>query len=131
MAKKEIDVDKLITSHKPKNFKYYYHIKDNNLKQKLIDINYDLSTLDTIQNHELTTAAINATYKLYERTIIGKSKEPTVLDNGIVVSKKMVTKVGKALQQFGIGFFEYDNTSYVAIRMYYDQFDIIEIFILT
>jgi hypothetical protein len=32
MAKKNIEPDELITSHIPKNFKYYYHIKDERLR---------------------------------------------------------------------------------------------------
>ena len=74
---------------------------------------------------------MNVDYQLYERTIIGKAKEPTIMDNGVVITKKMVTKADKKLQQFGVGYFSIGNTQYVAIRMFYEKFDIIEVFILT
>ena len=131
MAKKNIEPDELVTSHIPKNFKYYYHIKDEELKNQLIEKQFDLSKLDTINNPSLIELALNTKYDIYERTIVGKAKEPTIMDNGVVISKKMVTKADKKLQQFGIGFFKEDHVQYVSIRMYYEKFDIIEIFILT
>lgn len=131
MAKKELSPVELIESHKPKNFKYYYIIKDEELITQLQNEHYNFDELNTINNPEIIKAAMNADYQLYERTIIGKAKEPTIMDNGVVITKKMVTKADKKLQQFGVGYFSIGNTQYVAIRMFYEKFDIIEVFILT
>lgn len=131
MAKKEMDPNEVINTHRPKNFKYRYIIKDDAFLKYLQDHQFDINSLDTIQNDELTNMAIQTECKLYERTIIGKAKEPTVMENGVIISKKMVTKADKKLQQFGVGFFEYEGLQYVVIRMFYEKFDIIEIFVLT
>lgn len=129
MSKKELALSQLIESHRPKYFKHKYIIQDENLS-KLEDEGYDLSKLDTINNDEIVQAAVNAVYKEYERTIVGKAKEPTALEDGIIISKKMVTKADKKLLSLGVGRFELNNTEYVSIRMRYELFDIIEIFIL-
>lgn len=131
MAKKEMDPNEVVNTHRPKNFKYRYIIKDDAFLKYLQDHQFDINSLDTIQNDELTNMAIQTECKLYERTIIGKAKEPTVMENGVIISKKMVTKADKKLQQFGVGFFEYEGLQYVVIRMFYEKFDIIEIFVLT
>lgn len=125
-----LELSQLIESHRPKNFKHKYIMTDENLR-KLEEENYDLSKLDTIQNDDITKCAIEANYKEYDRTIIGKAKEPTPLEDGIIISKKMVTKSDKKLLSLGVGRFEYNNTEYVSIRMRYELFDIIEIFILS
>ena len=119
----------IVESHRPKNFKHKYIMSDENLRI-LEKEHFDLSTLDTINNDNITRIAVETPYKEYERTIIGKAKEPTSLEDGIIISKKMVTKSDKKLLSVGIGRFEYDNTNYVSIRLRYEQFDIIEIFIL-
>jgi hypothetical protein len=125
-----LELSQLVESHRPKNFKHKYIMTDENLR-KLEEENYDLSKLDTIQNDDITKCAIEANYKEYDRTIIGKAKEPTPLEDGIIISKKMVTKSDKKLLSLGVGRFEYNNTEYVSIRMHYELFDIIEIFILS
>ena len=125
-----LELSQLVESHRPKNFKHKYIMTDENLR-KLEEENYDLSKLDTIQNDDITKCAIEANYKEYDRTIIGKAKEPTPLEDGIIISKKMVTKSDKKLLSLGVGRFEYNNTEYVSIRMRYELFDIIEIFILS
>jgi hypothetical protein len=121
----------LIESHKPKNFKYRYIITDESLYKELENDQFDLNELDTIHNDNLVQQALSCEYKFYERDIVGKMKDPTYLDEGIVISKKMVTKSDKKLNKVGVGFFLYNNRKHVVIRMYYDRFDIIEIFILT
>lgn len=131
MAKKNISPTELVNSHKPKNFKYCYIMKDAEFLKELEAEQFNMLDLDTINNGHLVAKAKDVKYELYERTIIGKAKEPTIMENGVIVSKKMVTKADKKLQQFGIGFFEHENIHYVSIRMFYEKFDIIEIFVLT
>lgn len=129
MAKKQESLSQMIESHRPKNFKHKYLMTDDILR-KLEEENYDLSLLDTIHNDELTQLASEAKYKEYDSSIIGKADEPTSLEDGIILSKRMVTKVGKKLLSIGVGRFFYNDIEYVSIRMHYELFDIIEIFIL-
>lgn len=121
----------LINSHKPKNFKYRYIITDESLYKELEQDNFNLDELDTIHNDELIQQALSCEYVLYERDIVGKMKEPTLMDDGVIVSKAMVTKSDKKLNKLGIAFFDRNQQKHVVVRMYYDRFDIIEIFILT
>lgn len=131
--KKELSIVEIIESHKPKNFKYKYLITDDSIYDELIENNYDLDQLDTIQNDELVQEALKADYKEYQSDIIGKAKEPTILDsdNGIIISKKMVTKTGKKLLGILIGFFDLNGIHYISIKLRYEKFEILEIFILT
>lgn len=129
--KKELSLVELIESHRPKNFKYYYDIKNDTDLIELDQLKYDLSTLDTIGNSELIHAAKNAGYKYYERDIVSHAKEPTVLENGVLLTKKMATKTDKKLSQVGVGYFTMNDVSYVAVKLCYERFDIYEIFILT
>lgn len=131
MAKPKLTPSELVLSHKPKNFKYRYFIKDDDFLKQLQEEGFNFDELDTIHNDELVQLALQTECELYERTIIGKAKEPTAMENGVIVSKKMVTKSDKKLQQFGIGYFDHENMHYVVMRMYYEKFDIIEIFVLT
>jgi hypothetical protein len=132
MAKKELSPIELIQTHKPKNFKYRFILKDDEFIKSLEKDGFDMDELDTIHNDTLVQLALYAEYEQYERTIIGKAKEPTIInENGVIVSKKMVTKADKKLQHFGIGYFDYQGLHYVVMRMYYEKFDIIEIFVLT
>lgn len=130
MAKKEVSVDELVETHKPKNVKFKYIFTDDSLLDELVHMKYDISTLDTILNDNLVEAALCAHYRDYERDIIGKSNEPHFLDNGVVVSKKLVTKADKKLQKVSIGFFVYNDAHYVAIKLVYERFAILEIFAL-
>jgi len=130
-AKPQMTMVELIESHKPKNFKYYFDIKNDESLIELENDHYDLSNLDTIQNPQLIQAAKQATYQYYERTIVAKAKEPSVLENGVMLTKKMATKTDKKLSQVGLGYFTYDEVSYVAVKLCYEKFDIYEIFILT
>ena len=126
---KQIPLSQLIESHRPKYFKHKYIINDENLRILEQD-GYDLSKLDTIKNDEITKLAIEADCKENDRTIVGKAKEPTPLNDGIIISKRLVTKADKKLLSLGVGRFHHDDTEYVSIRLRYEQFDIIEIFIL-
>ena len=127
---KTLNADEIVESHKLKNFKYKFIFKNDDIIKELESLKYDISSTDTINNDDLTQAALDASYQYYERDIIGKAKEPTMMDKGVIISKKMVTKADKKLLKIGIGFFNHDDIAYVSIRLVYEQFDIIEIFIL-
>ena len=88
---------------------------------------YDMSSLDTICNDDLVEKALQSDFTMYEREIVGKAKEPSILDNGVIISKKMVTKADKKLLGLYVGFFDY-NSRHIAIKLHYEKFDIIEIF---
>lgn len=126
-AKKELTPEELVDTHKPKNFKYKYIFTDDELIADLMTGNYDMSTLDTINDDELVEKALGAEFVMYERTIIGKAKEPSILDNGVIISKKMATKADKKLLGVYVGFFEH-TSRHIVIKLHYERFDIIEIF---
>lgn len=130
-TKKQLSLSETIESHKPKNFKYYFDIHDDETLIELEKQGFNLAELDTINNTNLIQHAKNASYKYYERDIISHAKEPTILENGVMIIKKMATKTDKKLSQVGVGFFECDDVSYVSIKLCYELFDIYEIFILT
>jgi len=130
MAKKILSPEELVETHKPKNVKFKYIFTDDSLLNELLVAKYPMDTLDTIGDDKLTEAAMFANYSDYERTIIGKSNSPVFLDNGVVVSKKLVTKADKKLQKVSIGFFVYNDAHYVAIKLVYERFAILEIFSL-
>lgn len=129
--KKEINVRDLVESHRPKNFKYKFIFNNDDILDELNDMGYDLSRLDTINDDTLVQEALKADYTEYGRDIVARAKEPTILGDGVIVSKKMVTKADKKLLAVLLGFFEYNNMRHVAIRLRYEKFDIVEIFILT
>jgi hypothetical protein len=131
MAKQSLPINEIIESHKPKNFKYRFIITDESVYDELQSLQYDLSNLDTINDDELIQEALKADYTWYERDVVKRAKEPTIFENGVILSKKMVTKTDKKLIKIGTGFFEFRNLRYVSIRMVYERFDIIEIFIMT
>lgn len=126
-SKKTLTPEELVESHKPKNFKYKYIFNDEEFLNELSSSGYDMSSLDTIDNDHLVEAALSTNFIMYERTIVGKAKEPSILDDGVVISKKMVTKADKKLLGLYVGFFDY-NTKHIAIKLHYEKFDIIEIF---
>lgn len=128
--KKQSTFSEIVESHKPKHFKYKYIIKNDEDYEELVKNNYDLDSLDTIQNDSLVQAAINASCQDYPRETVAKAKEPTILDNGIILSKKLVTKADKKLLGLRVGFFYHDGVHYVSIILRYEKFDILEIFIL-
>lgn len=125
--KKTLTSSELVETHKPKNFKYKYIFNDDQLISDLMNDGYDMSTLDTICNDDLVNKALGAEFTMYERNIIGKAKEPSILDEGVIISKKMVTKADKKLLGVYVGFFEY-GSRHIVIKLHYEKFDIIEIF---
>lgn len=131
MAKEKDPVTKVVDDHKPKNYKFKYIIKDDALLKELEDSNYDLSSLDTINDTDLTIAAMNSTFKEYPREVVASSKKPTQIEDGVLLFKKMTSKTDKKLQNVCVGFFSHNNLRYVCIKFVYERFDIIEIFILT
>lgn len=130
-TKAKLSASETVESHKPKNYKYKYIIKDESMWDELREQEYDESTLDTINDTDLTLSAINADFKEYPREVVARAKEPTIMDDGVIVSKKMATKTDKKLQNVGIGFFTHEGIRYVCVKLIYERFDIIEIFILT
>lgn len=130
MAEKKT-TSEIINDHKPKRYKFKFIIRDDNLLKKLEDANYDMSSLDTINDTDLTVAALNAEFKEYPREVVASSKKPTQIEEGVLLFKQMTTKTDKKLQNVCVGFFSHDNLRYVCIKFVYVQFDIIEIFILT
>lgn len=126
---KALTGDELIKSHLPKNYKYYIHIKDKTLEDELSD-DFDWNLIDTIDNSEIVNEAMNATYQLYERETVASAKKPTILDDGVILSKKLATKTDKKLINVGVGFFTYDGFRYVSTKLIYERFDIYEVFCL-
>lgn len=130
MAEKKT-ISEIVEGSKPKNFKFKFIFTDPSVLEELHDQGYDISSLDTINNDELINSSNNLDYeKEYENNIFGKAKEPTIMDDGIILNRKMVSKVGKVLQKVKLGFFTYNDKRYVKITMVYERFEIIEIFIL-
>lgn len=129
MAKEKKSISEIVNDHKPKNFKFKFIFKDDEILKELEAEKYDLSETDTICNDELTQAAYQSEFRYFEREIVGKAKEPTDVGDGIVISKQLITKADKKLQQIGIGYFSLNNVNYVCIKFMYERFDIIEIFI--
>lgn len=131
MAKQTQSINEIVESHKPKNFKYYYHFHNDETLIELEKQGFDMASLDTIQNHDLIEAAKNANFKYYDRDIVAHAKEPTILENGVIMTKKMATKTDKKLIRVGVGNFSFQSVSYVTVKLCYEKFDIYEIFILT
>lgn len=131
MAKEKDPVTKVVDDHKPKNYKFKFIIKDDSLFKELEDLNYDLSSLDTINDVDLTLAAMNAPFKEYPREVVAASKKPTQIEDGVLLFKQLTTKTDKKLLNVCVGFFSHNNLRYVCIKFVYERFDIIEIFILT
>jgi hypothetical protein len=131
MAKPQQTISEIVESHKPKNFKYYYDFHEDAMLVELEQQGFDLSTIDTIENPELIQRAKQASFKYYDRDVVAHAKEPTILENGVIMTKKMATKTDKKLSQVGLGFFTWNEVSYVTIKLCYEKFDIYEIFILT
>lgn len=131
MAKKIITASELVESHKPKNFKFKYIFHDDAFLCTLEEEKYDLQTLDTIHNDMLVQTALRASYVSHDRDTVAHAKEPTKLEDGIMLSKRMITKADKKLKAVLTAFFDFENNRYMAIKFQYEKFDIIEIFMLT
>lgn len=121
--------DELIKSHLPKNYKYFIYIKDETLPSEFSK-EFDWNLLDTINDPILIKLAMEASYQYYERETVSSAKKPTILDKGVILSKKLATKTDKKLQNVGVGFFNHNNQRYVATKLVYERFDIYEIFCL-
>jgi len=130
MAKEKLSMTELVNSHKPKNFKFKYIITKPEVNEALLSENYDLTQLDTIGDDDLIEEALRADFTIHDRTAVAKAKEPTVLNDGIILSKSMVTKADKKLLGVGCGEFHKNGIHYVAIKLMYELFDIMELFIL-
>lgn len=133
MASSNKTISEIIDAHKPKNFKFKFIITDRSLFEELEKDDYDITTLDTINDEDLVNAALqvhDSDMLTFERDAIKKAKEPTILDDGIIISKQMATKVDKKLQCINVGNFTYDGRKYVLIKLVYERFYIIEVFIL-
>lgn len=131
MSKLKPNIRELVESHTPKNFKYYINLKNEEDLKALETLGYDLDNLNTIRQPDLIKRAISATYKYYEREVVAHAKQPTIMENGVILNKKMATKTDKKLEQVGVAFFDIDDVKYVAVKLCYELFDIYEIFILT
>lgn len=120
----------ILDAHKPKNFKYKFIFTDKSMLEE-IDVDYDFASLDTINDDDLVDEALKVNdLETFDRTVITKAKEPTVLDDGVILSKQMATKTDKKLQCIQLGHFEYRNRKYILIKLVYERFTIIELFIL-
>lgn len=127
--KKDTDVVKMVEDHKPKNFKFKFIITDKTLIDELLEKDYDMSSLDTINNDPLVEEALKAECREYDRDIVGKAKQPTIFEDNTMITKKMVTKADKKLLNVYMGIFGESN-NHVVIKLRYERFDIIEIFTL-
>lgn len=131
MASTNKTISELVETHKPKHFKYKYIFNDNKALEELYEQNFDMSLLDTIQDDDLVNAALNATdIKSYQRDIFKGAKKPTILENGIILSKQMVTKTDKKLSEVQLAKFRYQDRPYLSLKLIYERFSIIEIFLL-
>lgn len=133
MTKEEFT--KFIETFKPRNFKYKFIITNDEFQEELLKLqapdNSDMSIndeLDTINDTELVREAIASDFTSFGNNI-KKAKEPTFIEEGIYVSKMMVTKTGKPLLDVQISHFSYNENSYMAIKFVYEKFYILEIFI--
>jgi hypothetical protein len=128
MAAKTVSLSDLIESHRPKHFNHVYILTEENYK-KLKEEGYDMSKLDTLHRPDLVSHISSIKFEEHGREIIGKAKEPTILGDGLIVSKMMVTKSDKKLLSFDIGEFMHEDHKYLVIRLRYEYFDILEFFI--
>lgn len=131
MAKEKKTISEIVDAHKPKNFKYKFIFTDKSILDELANDNYDFDTLDTINDDDLVDEALKVSeFTTFDRSVVARKNEPKVLDDGVILSKQMVTKVDKKLQCIQLGDFSYKNRKYILIRLVYERFTIIEIFIL-
>lgn len=129
MAKQTLSMSEIIESHKPKNYKYKYIINDDDVLRQLESEGYDLEQLDTIRMDHVTHAALECEFQVYDRTLIKKAKEPTIMTDGVVINKKMITKTDKKLLSIRIGNFAYDSMQYLCVMFDYERFSIMELFV--
>lgn len=129
MKEKQLMSD-IINAHKPKGIKYEFLIKDEKVLNQLKEEGYDLGELSTINDEELVQAALLAdTIDSFDRSIIKKATQPSLVGDGIIISKKLISKADKKLIRIDISKFELRNTQFIGIKFVYEMFDILEIFI--
>lgn len=130
-VKKTLTPSEIVDTHRPKRFKYKYYFKDDEFVKQLEEEGFDIMSTDTIKDDAITNMAYNdCEYKYYERDIIKKAKEPSVIEDGIAVSKAMVTKADKKLLNVGIAFFKAEtNIEYMVVKLVYEKFDILQLFV--
>jgi len=127
----KINACDLVDSHKPKDFKFFFDIKDTTLIQELEVAGYDISSLNTIIDEDLIQAALTSDFTdKYDRDIIGRANEPTIFEDGIIMSKQLITKTDKKLESILKSIFIHNSIGYVAWKYQYERFDIIQIFVL-
>ena len=99
--------------------------------EELYEQGFDIESLDTINDDDLVEDALKITdFREFPRESVAKAKQPTVLEDGVMLSKQMVTKTDKKLQSVQVGFFTHKNQRPVCIKLVYERFTIMEIFIL-
>ena len=130
-SKKVLSPADIVESHKPKNFKYKYLFHDDEFLMKLEADGYDIDSLDTIRNDALVQESLKCELEQHDRETVSHAKEPTKLQDGVMLSKRMITKADKKLQSVNTGFFTYQQSRYMIIKFQYEKFDIVEIFMIT
>ena len=132
MTKEEYD--KFLKDFRPKNFKYKFIFTDDEFQEEILKLsspedNTIQNELDTINSPELIMKALESEFVSYGNNV-KKAKEPTLIDDGVFISKMMVSKTGNALLDVQSSNFSYDNNNYMAIKFVYEKFYILEIFIM-
>ena len=94
MAEKKT-TSEIINDHKPKNYKFKYIIKDDNVLKELEDSNYDMSSLDTINDTDLVLSALASEFKEYPREVVASSKKPTRIEEGVLLCTQLTTKTAQ------------------------------------
>ena len=74
MAKEKQTPTELVLSHKPKNFKYRFVIKDDALLKSLQEEGFDFDELDTIHDDELVHIAYKRNVSYMNEPLLGKQK---------------------------------------------------------
>lgn len=124
-----------LKTYKPRNFKYKFIFTDDTLQEEILkNLNPEMNVndddeLDTIKNDELVKQALESNFVCYGNNV-KKAKEPTSIEEGIFISKMMVTKTGKPLLDVQASHFTYEDNNYIAIKFVYEKFYILEIFII-
>lgn len=128
------EFEKFLKTFKPKNFKYKFIFTDEELQEEIlrlspVDDSFIEDELDTLKNDALVREAVASEFVSFGNNV-KKAKEPTFIENGVYISKIMVSKTGKALLDVQMSYFVYENNNYVGIKFVYEKFYILEIFII-
>jgi hypothetical protein len=124
---------KFLKDFRPKNFKYKFIFTNDEFQEEILKLSSPeddtiQNELDTINSPELVMKALESEFISYGNNV-KKAKEPTLIDDGVFISKMMVSKTGKALLDVQSSHFSYDGNNYMAIKFVYEKFYILEIFI--